>query len=130
MTTALRAKRPRILPKALYSVPQAADWLGVVEEVIRRYLRTGLLDGEKVRVRGLKTEWRIRGNHLHLFLNRPGNKYGHFWKRAGRPSKKPNDQIEDVFAELSSKILPEEMAKLPKDWARNMDHYLYGARRR
>jgi hypothetical protein len=38
--------------------------------------------------------------------------------------------IEEIIAEIASEVPPEEWAKVPKDLAENLDHYLYGAPRR
>lgn len=35
--------------------------------------------------------------------------------------------IEEVVAEIVAKIPEEELDKLPTDFAKNLDHYLYGA---
>ena len=48
--------------------------------------------------------------------------------QVGEEEFDPNAQpIEDIIAELTKDIPPEELAKLPTDLGENLDHYLYGA---
>ena len=54
-------------PKADYSVRETAKLLGVVYDVVLRYLRDGKLYGRKVAVKGLKKEWRIPHRELERF---------------------------------------------------------------
>jgi hypothetical protein len=47
--------------------------------------------------------------------------------RRKRASKKPELSIWDEIAALGRQIPPVELAKFPKDRARNLHHYLHGA---
>ena len=38
--------------------------------------------------------------------------------------------IADVFAEIMADVPPDELAKLPKDGASQVDHYIYGLKKR
>ena len=46
--------------------------------------------------------------------------------------KEPNEarHISDVFAEIMADVPPHELAKLPKDGASQVDHYVYGLQKR
>ena len=46
--------------------------------------------------------------------------------------KEPNEarHISDVFAEIMADVPPHELAKLPKDGASQVDHYVYGLPKR
>ncbi len=46
--------------------------------------------------------------------------------------KEPNEarHISDVFAEIMADVPPHELAKLPKDGASQVDHYIYGMKKR
>ena len=47
-------------PKNEMSVSQAATYVNVVEETIRRWIRQGELPAELVKVKGLRKEYRIK----------------------------------------------------------------------
>ena len=52
-------------------------------------------------------------------------------ERNGSPEGVPGGvPIWELLANLGASIPPEEVAKLPTDLARNVDHYLYGAPKR
>ena len=46
--------------------------------------------------------------------------------------REPNEarHISDVFAEIMADVPPDELAKLPKDGASQVDHYVYGLPKR
>lgn len=48
------------------------------------------------------------------------------------PDKKLSQakRISEIFAEIMADVPPEELAKLPKDGARQVDHYVYGLQKR
>ena len=128
MTTIPKVRKVRLVPSRLYSVPEAADWLGVVDEVIRRYLRSGRLEGYKRRVQGLKLEWRIKGSHIHAFLNLSEETGSSLETRKSgkRTMKDFVAEIQKLFADVPQA----DRDRLPEDWAHNIDHYLYGAPKR
>ena len=49
---------------------------------------------------------------------------------AGSTNGARRPPIWEVLAELGETIPPDELERLPTDLARNVDHYLYGARKR
>ena len=46
-----------------------------------------------------------------------------------KPKKKPIESLGEMAAMLRAQVPPEEWDKLPTDMARNVDHYLYGAKK-
>lgn len=46
---------------------------------------------------------------------------------ADEPDTGPRKSILEIIEDLSAKVPDESWAKLPKDGARNLDHYVYGA---
>jgi hypothetical protein len=49
--------------------------------------------------------------------------------RVTKPKKKPTESLWEMAARLRAQVPPEEWDKLPTDLARNVDHYLYGAKK-
>ena len=50
----------------------------------------------------------------------------------GSNDQEPNGgrRISDIFAEIMADVPPEELAKLPKDGASQVDHNVYGLKKR
>lgn len=53
-----------------YSVREARRYLNVHYEVVLRYIRDGVLSAKKIRTKGLREEWRIRGRDIKVFQNK------------------------------------------------------------
>jgi hypothetical protein len=49
--------------------------------------------------------------------------------RVTKAKKKPTESLGEMAARLRAQVPPEEWDKLPTDMARNVDHYLYGAKK-
>ena len=50
--------------------------------------------------------------------------------RTSEESKKPGRRISQVIADIVGDAPPEELAKLPRDGASQVDHYVYGLPKR
>lgn len=61
---------PRIEPDRDYPVRDTARLLGVVYDVVLRYIRDGKLPATKINTVGLRREWRVKGRDIEEFTRR------------------------------------------------------------